>query len=63
MSFFPKTGRFTEKQLKEASLGPGEYLSHKDYRIAQAMVPFGSMVERVGPADKKEVMPLDEDHR
>lgn len=56
MSFFPKSGRFKEQEQDESALGPGEYIAHKQYHVAQAMVPFGSMVERTGPVLQKEVI-------
>jgi hypothetical protein len=55
MTFFPKTDRFKELLADEKMLGPGEYISHKDYHIPHGVAPFGSTVERAAPLKKEEV--------
>mgnify|MGYP000054712150 CR=1 FL=1 len=46
MTFFDKADRFKEGLTDGPGLGPGEYLSHKEYRIPHGVVGFGSTVEK-----------------
>jgi hypothetical protein len=56
MTFFPKSDRFKDGLLEEKLLGPGEYLSHKDYQVPHGVAPFGSTVERGRALKKEEVL-------
>lgn len=54
MAFVYKAKRFGEKEIDDAQLGPGEYITHKPYTVPHGYAPFGSLVDRDQPL-KKEV--------
>lgn len=55
MTFFEKADRFKQAALVDSGLGPGEYISHENYKIPHAVAPFGSTVDRQQGGKSKEV--------